>query len=68
MEIKYKDALALALYYRLKKYNMRNKRIEKRAIEVRDKYGLSEDEFNKLCRKYYDILTKVSGVVYDNKV
>jgi len=68
MEIKYKDALALALYYRLKKYNMRNKRIEKRAIGVKDKYGLSEDEFNKLCRKCYDILTKVSSIIYDDQV
>ncbi len=56
----WEETVALALYQRIIETESSNKRITERAYEIKNKYNLSDDEFERLCKECYDKLTSIS--------
>ena len=54
MRLSDKEALTLALYHRIKKFGLSSKRTVEKAMEIKKKYNLSNEEFEKLAERFYN--------------
>ncbi len=59
-KLTWEETVVLALYQRIVETKSSNKRITVRAYEIKNKYNLNDDEFERLCKECYDKLTSIS--------
>ena len=63
MRLSDSEALTLALYYRIKKFGLSSKRTIEKAMEIKQKYNMSDEEFEKLSEEFYNRFTLESKQV-----